>query len=136
MRVESWNPNLMDETFENVAIERLVEAAEVVATSARQKLKGQIGQGVTTGISRPVYKKGAYKGRPWTKRDFGALLKSIRVTQKKTAHGTIIWKKRNVRVYCGNFLVYYARIFEFFKPFIRPALIQSISQIRSIIGVR
>ncbi len=119
----------MDETFENVAIERLVEAAEVVATHARQKCP------VGT-ISRPIYKKGRYAGQPWTARDAGQLKKSIRVVRKKTKSGKAFSRKRDVRVYAGHFLAYYASIVEFSKPFMRPALAQSIPEIKSIIGVK
>lgn len=129
MRVGAWNPNAMDETFENVAIERLVEAAEVVANHALQKCP------VGT-VSRPMYKTGPYAGQSWTARDAGQLRKSIRVVRKKTKSGRAFSKMREVRVYAGHFLAYYAPIVEFYKPFMRPALAQSISEIRSIIGAR
>ena len=130
MRVELWNPNVMDQTFENVAIERLVEAAEVVVTTARQKCP--VGS-----ITRPMYRKGPYAGQPWTARDAGALKKTIRVVRRKTESGKAFSKKRNVRVYAGNFLVYYASIVEFGgKQFLRPAFNQSVSQIKTIVGAR
>ncbi len=136
MRVENWNPNAMDETFENVAIDRLVAAAEVVKDATKRNFSGRIGSGKTTMISRPVYKTGPYAGQPWTKRDFGELGKSIRVVRQKTKSGKAFSKKRNVRVYAGHYLAYYARIFEYSKPFMRPALAQSISEIKSVLGVR
>jgi hypothetical protein len=130
MRVDNWNPNVMDQTFEDVAVERLVEAAEVVASNARSKCP------VGT-ISRPIYKRGPYAGQPWTARDAGALKKTIRVRQKLSKSGKPLARKRNVRVYAGNFLVYYASIVEHAgKQFLRPALSQSTSQIKSILGVR
>ncbi len=129
MRIEDWNPNAFDETFENVAIERLVEAAEVVATHARQKCP------VGT-ISRPMYKTGRYAGKAWTARDAGQLKKSIRVVRKKTKSGKAFSKKRSVRIYAGHFLAYYADIVEHSKPFMRPALAQSISEIKSIVGAK
>ncbi len=136
MRVENWNPNAMDETFENVAMDRLISAAYIVKDAAVRKLRGHIGSGKTTGISRPVYKKGPYKGQPWTARDFGQLLKSIRVVRKRTKSGKSLSSKRDVRIYAGHFLAYYARIFEYSKAFLRPALNESISEIKSILGVR
>lgn len=130
MRVENFNPNVMDETFENVAIERLVEAANVVAKAARQKCP------VGT-ISRPIYRTGPYAGQNWTARDAGQLKKSIRVVQKKSKSGKPLSRKRNVRIYGGNFLAYYAKIVEFNqRAFMRPALNGSISEIKSIIGVK
>ena len=127
MRVEAWNPNKMDETFENVAIDRLIAAAEVVARHARQKCP------VGT-ISRPMYKKGPYAGQPWTARDAGQLKRSIRVVRKKTKSGKAFSRKRDVRVYAGHYLAYYAQIVEFTRAFMRPALAQSLSEIKTIIG--
>jgi len=130
MRVENFNPNKFDETFESVAVERLVEAANVVAGSARQKCP------VGT-ISRPIYKTGPYAGQSWTARDAGQLKRSIRVTQRKSKSGKPLTKKKNVRVYAGHFLAYYAKIVEFGgKAFMRPALNSSISEIKQIIGAR
>jgi len=136
MRLESWNPSAFDQDFENVAIERLVKAANIVRATAKRKLSAKIGKGETTGISRPIYKTGRYAGQAWTKRDFGELMKSIRVTQKKSKYGKVLWKKRNVRVYVGNYLAYYADIFEFSKPFMRPALMESLPMIKTLIGVK
>ena len=129
MRLENWAPASMDETFENVAIERLVEAAEVVKIAAQQKCP------VGT-VSRPMYKRGKYANQPWTARDAGALRKSIRVVQKKTQGGVALSKKKNVRIYCGHFLAYYARIVEFYTPFMRPALLNSLAEIKQIIGAK
>lgn len=136
MRVEYWNPNAFDETFENVAMERLVEAANVIKLQARINLRQQIGKGKTTGISRPVYKKGHNANVAWTARNFGELIRSIRVVRKKTEAGRAFSKKRNVRVYAGHYLAYYADIFEFYRPFMKTALIQSLSEVKSIIGVK
>ena len=129
MRVENWNPNVMDQEFENVAIERLVEAAEVVAKTAERKCP----EGT---ISRPMYKSGPYAGQDWTARDAGQLKKSVRVVRKKTKSGKAFSRKRNVRVYAGTKKAYYASIVEYSKPFMRPALAQSIAEIRNILGVR
>jgi hypothetical protein len=129
MRIENWNPNAYDETFEKIAIERLIEAAEVVADTARSKCP----EGT---VSRPIAKRGMYAGQPWTSRDGGRLKKSIRVVQKKSKSGKPLSAKRNVRVYAGHYLAYYAQIVEFFRPYLRPALTQSISQVKTILGVR
>jgi hypothetical protein len=65
------------------------------------------------------------------------LKKSIRVVQRKSKSGKPLTKKKNVRVYGGNYLAYYAKIVEFNqRAFLRPALNGSISEIRSIIGVK
>ena len=136
MRVESWNPNIADQTFENVAVSRLLSAAYVVKDATVRKLRSRIGEGKTTGISRPVYKTGKYANQPWTARDFGQLLRSVRVTKKETKTGKALWRKRNVRIYAGNYLAYYADIFEFSKPFMRPALASSLSEVKEIIGAK
>jgi len=129
MRVENFNPNQFDETFENIAVDRLVEAAEVVANAARQKCP------VGT-VSRPMYKKGHYAGKAWTSRDAGRLKKSIRVVRLKTKSGKAFSKKRNVRIYAGHYLAYYAAIVEFSKPFMRPALASTLSEVKIIIGAK
>jgi len=129
MRVESWNPNKADQEFEKVAIERLVEAAGVVANAARRRCP------VGT-ISRPMYKTGPYAGQPWTARDAGQLKKSIRVSRKKTASGKAFSKRRNVLVIAGHFLAYYASIVEHSKAFMRPALEETVSEVKQIIGAK
>jgi len=127
MRVENFNPNRFDQEFENIAIERLVEAAEVVADAVRKRCP------VGT-ISRPMYKTGAHAGKYWTARDAGQLKKTVRVTRKKTKSGKAFSKKRNVRVYAGTKLAYYAKIVEFSKPFMRPAFNASMQEVKNIIG--
>lgn len=129
MRVENWNPNVADQAFEGVAIERLVKAAHVVADAARARCP------VGT-VSRPIYKRGPYAGQAWTARDAGQLKRSIRITQKHSKSGKPLMRKRNVRVYAGTFLAYYSSIVEHSKPFMRPALAASLGQIKSIIGAR
>ena len=129
MHVEAWNPNRMDATFENVAVERLVKAARIVKAAARRRCP------VGT-ISRPMYRTGNYKGQPWTARDAGRLRKSIRVVRKKTPTGKAFSKKKNVRVYCGHYLAYYAAIVEHSKPFMRPAIEESIPMVKTLIGAK
>ena len=126
----------MDATFEGIAVERLVKAAKVVRAAAKRRLSGQIGRGATTGISRPVYRSGDYAGAFWTARDFGEMLKSVRVVRQKTKSGKALSKKRNVRVYVGHKKAFYANIFEFYRPFIRPAFEESIPAIKTLLGVK
>ncbi|MFH2076952.1 MAG: HK97 gp10 family phage protein [Pseudomonadota bacterium] len=129
MRVELWNPNVMDQSFEDVAIERLVKAAEILADNTRKKCP-------TGTVTRPMYRRGPYAGKAWTKRDAGQLKRSIRVVQKKTKSGKALSRKRNVRVYVGHYLAYYARIVEYSRPFLRPAVVQSIGAMKDAIGAR
>jgi len=136
MRLENFNPNRYDQSFEDVAVERLVKAANIIRAATKRKLSAKIGKGETTGISRPIYKTGSYAGQPWTKRDFGELMKSIRVTQKKSKYGKPLWRKRNVRVYAGHYLAYYADIFEYSEPFMRPAFAESEPMIATLLGVK
>lgn len=119
MRVSNWRPEAYDKEFISASMDRLRKAAEVIATKARSKCP------VGT-ISRPIYKRGPYAGKSWTARDAGALKKTIRVVEKNGV--------RNIRVYAGNFNVYYASIVEFAgKKFLRPALNESKEEIRSIL---
>jgi hypothetical protein len=136
MRILNWNPNVMDQTFEDVAIERIVEACEVVRRNAVRNLIHQIGKGETTGIDRPPYKTGKYAGAKWTGREFGTLLRSSRVVQKKTKTGKPLHRRRDVRIIIGTYMAWYALIFEYYRPYMRPALDQSIPAMKNIIGVR
>jgi len=126
MRVSNWNPEKYDGEFANAAMDRLRKAAEVIAAKARAKCP------VGT-VSRPIYKKGPYAGQPWTARDAGALKKTIRVVEKKDK-GTAIMENKNIRIYAGNYLVYYASIVEHAgKAFMRPALNASKDEVRKIL---
>jgi hypothetical protein len=136
MYFKYWNPNKFDQDFENLAVERLVECGEVVAEKTRKNLKAIIGTGKKTGFSRPVYKTGKYAGAKWTSREAGRLMKSIRVTQKKSKHGKLLWRKRNIRVYIGHFTAYYGLILEFKTPYLRSAFYNSQPEMKSILGVR
>lgn len=129
VRIENWNPNVADQEFEDVAVGRLVEAAEVVASVVRRKCP------VGT-VSRPMYKTGPYAGAPWTARDAGQLKRSIRVVRKKTKSGKALSKKRNVRVYAGTELAYYASIVEHSRPFMRTGFESVMPQVKDIVGVR
>jgi len=128
MRVELWRPDRYDALFERAALDRLMEAAEAVAAEARARCP------VGT-VSYPIYKSGPYAGRSWTARDAGALRKTIRVRQKLSKTGKPLKRKSDVRVYAGNYNVYYARIVEFAgKTFLRPALWNMRAKIKQILG--
>jgi hypothetical protein len=127
MRVSNWKPEAFDGEFMDASMDRLKKAAEVIADKARQYCP------VGT-VSRPIYKRGPYAGQPWTARDAGALKKTIRVVEKHDQKGAPIAKGRNIRVYAGNYLAYYARIVEFAgKRFMRPALNASRGEIKNIL---
>jgi len=128
MKAVSWNPNKYDQTFEDIAIGRLVEAAEIV----RDKAKSRCPVGT---ISRPMYKTGPYAGQPWTSRDAGRLKASIRITRKRTKTGRLS-RKKNVRVYAGHTTAFYANIVEHYTPFLNPAFVSSYSEIKSIVGAK
>lgn len=119
----------MDETFENVAMDRLLTAAKVVANAVSRRCP------VGT-VSRPMYRTGPYAGQAWTARDAGALKKSIRVVQKRGKTGKPLTARRNVRVYAGHYLAYYAKIVEFSRPFMRPAFEEMKPYIKEIVGAR
>lgn len=57
MRISNWNPQAFDGEFMNASMDRLRDAAEVIASKARSKCP------VGT-ISRPIYKTGKYAGQP------------------------------------------------------------------------
>ena len=114
MRVESFNPNRFDQTFEDVAVERLIEAAEVVAKAARRRCKVETGE----------------------------LRNSIRITRKMTKSGRAFSKKKSARIYAGSKDAFYATAVEYGTsraaphPFMRPALEESMSEVKEILGVK
>lgn len=107
MRIESWNPNKFDETFENIAMDILVRAGEIIAEKAKKHINPKLN------LSRPVYKKGNYRDLPWTSRDAGRLKRSIRVVRKKIKGGKAFSRRRNVRVIAGHYTAYYPYWVEF-----------------------
>jgi hypothetical protein len=135
MRVSNWNPQRYDGEFRNASMERLKAAAEVVA----QKTKLNIMSYVRWAISHPPYKTGKYANEPWTAREAGAMLKSVRVVTKHEKYSTLLLKINNVRVYVGNYMVWYAAAFEFAKTakrghsVLRTALRASESEVRNIL---
>ena len=129
VRITDWNPNKMDATFENVALDRLIKAAEVI----KNKVKSKTPVGT---ISHPMYRTGKYAGQPWTARDAGQLKKSVRVVRKKTKSGKALSRKRNIRVYVGNYLAYYANIVEFDTPFMSIGFESALGEVKEIIGVK
>jgi len=136
MRVGYWNPNKMDAVFENIAVERLVKGAKIIRAATKKELAKQIGRGKTTGISHPAYRSGKYAGVNWTSRDFGRMMDSVRVVRKRTKVRKALSKRRSVRVYSGHYTAFYAGIFEYYRPFMRPAFERSIPAVRTIVGVK
>jgi hypothetical protein len=127
MRVENWNPNLYDEQIFDVSAEVMDKAAQAVAREAQRLCP------VGT-VSRPIYKTGPFAGKAWTARDAGQLKRSIRVVRKTNKYGKAIYKKRDVRVYAGNYLAYYASIVEFNgKQFLRPAVFAAHDEMMGIV---
>lgn len=127
MRVSNWHPEKYDKEIAGSAMDRLRAAAQVVAREAR-------GRCPTGSISRPMYKSGPYANQPWTARDAGSLKRTIRVVEKKgPEEGAMLFESRNVRVYAGTYIVYYASIVEHTRPFLRPALEASKGAIAGII---
>lgn len=136
MRIANWNPGVLGE-MKGIAYDRLVRAAFVVKDRVAPKLRSEIGTGKTTGISRPVYKRGPYAGQRWTGREFGRLLKSVRVVEKYNAQsekGRMTSDFQNVRVYAGNYFAYYADIFEATNPFMKPAFYSALPEVKNIMG--
>jgi len=126
-RVSNWRPQKFDKEFLNASMDRLVKAAHIVKDNA--EVLCPVGT-----VSRPMYKRGPYAGKDWTKRDAGQLKKSIRVSEKYGARNDPINEPRNVRIYAGTRRAYYAQIVEYaVKKFLRPALNKSKSKVRSIL---
>ena len=135
MRVSNWNIERFDGEIIGASMDRLRKAADVVKVAAIQNLFKEMGKGKTTGISHGPYKTGDYAGEPWTARHYGSLLKTIRVTEKWEVGAlvAVFGEEKNVRVYAGNYLVWWAKIFEYYRPYLRPALNKSKARIRQIL---
>jgi len=122
MRVSNWNPQKFDGEIMTAAMDRLENAAKVVADAARSRVR------VGT-----IARTGKPNGKEWKDRQPGTLKKSIRVVRLKDD------KRRNVRVYAGNYQAFYARFVEYgtaktkAKPFLRPALNASKAAIQGIL---
>jgi len=118
MRVQNWHPELASDEITKKAMNRLQKGGELIASRARQKVP--IGKDVPAG-----------KGK-WSKREAGALKKSIKVVRLKDD------PKLNVRIYAGSREVFYARFVEYgtvkmsARPFLRPALNESKAQVKGI----
>jgi hypothetical protein len=140
MRIE-WNPNTVNQRVEHIAVERLADAAKILKKSMKRHLSGQFNIGWNNPkhrrfkVSRPVYKSGDYAGANWTSRDVGRLMNSVRVVRKLTPVTKALSKKRNVQVKVGHYTAFYADIFEFYLPFARPAVAESIPKMKSALGV-
>ncbi len=135
VRVSNWNPQRYDDEIIGASMGRLRKAAEVIKNNAVTILRSKIGRGQTTGIRRGAYKTGQYAGQPWTAREPGSLEKTLRVVEKhdSAAELAVFGKERNVRVYAGNYEVYWAKLFEFYQPYLRPAVNKSKARIREIL---
>lgn len=133
MKVVKWDWTAADKMVTKASIDRIKKAAEVIADAARGKCP------VGT-VSKPITRKGAYAGQAWTARDAGQLKRSIRVVQRddekqgvSLAQFSSLGNYGNVRVYAGHYLAYYARIVEYFKPYLRPALESTQGEVKNIV---
>ncbi len=135
VRVSNWNVQKWDGELINASMGRLTKSAEVIKKNAVTILRSKIGKGATSGIRHGPYKTGQYAGQPWTAREPGSLEKTLRVVEKhkEGAVTAVFGKTRNVRVYAGNRIVYWAKIFEFYQPYLRPAVNKSKARIREIL---
>jgi len=114
-----WDSEKIRQAVMKEHLVNLESVGNLIAKKAKAKCK----VGTT---SRPMYKTGRYAGQEWTKRDAGALKKTIRAVMKKG--------KKDVWIIAGNKTTYYARIVEFYTPFMRPALNSSKAAAKRILG--
>jgi len=146
MRKKNWNPQKYDGELMDASMARLKKCANVVKDKAKSNLLRQMGRGwgspkkhkfnITRGVYKMAYSKGKYHntGANWTARTAGSLIKTIRVTEQHERFNTnLVGEFRNVRIYAGNYLVMYAKIFEYYRPYMRTALNASKPKIRQIL---
>jgi hypothetical protein len=134
MRVQGWKPDVIKDLIEDATAAQFDEAADVVAAEVRRRCP------VGT-VRRPMYRRGPYKGQFWTARDGGELKRSVRVvrsTKTKAARreGGLVFQAGDVRVYIGHAKAFYARIVEYYTPFVRPALDAVLPRVKSILGAK
>ena len=137
MRVENWNIEKFNKTLVGDIQKRFDNAAEAVARETRRQLNPK------KSISRPPYKKGPYKGEPWTARYPGMLKKSIRTVKARQGtfvkgtsgdEGYAFAEFKNVRVYAGHYLAYYVWAYnQLFDPFITRARENTKAEVKRII---
>jgi len=126
MRVQNWGFSEIDGLVADASDAKLLEAAEVVAKEVRRLCP------VGT-VSHPIYRRGKYANQNWTSRDAGRLKKSIRVVKNKQI-GRRIYKKRDIRIYAGHYMAWYASAVEFYTPFVRPGIVAAMPEIRRILS--
>jgi hypothetical protein len=126
MRVKDWGFSEIDGLVADASDAKLVEAAEVLAKEVRRLCP------VGT-ITHPIYRRGKFANQKWTSRDAGRLKKSIRVTRKREP-GRLLFKKRDVRVYAGHYMAWYASVVEFYTPFVRPGITAAMPEMRRILS--
>ena len=120
MRVANWNWQKANEMVMRGSLKRARKAAGIVANRVRQNCP------VGT-ILRPMYRTGPHAGQAWTARDAGRLKKSVRIVERREDKFGVAFTSFGimhgiVRVYAGTYLAYYARIVEYSRPFMRPAV--------------
>lgn len=130
-RVASWNPAMYDEVFANLSMDLLREGAQIIAANVRVRCPVHEPEGV-------MYRRGTVQ-RPWLARTGGTLKKSIRVVEKYELRGsTKIFEDRNIRVYAGHYMAYYAPIVEKTHPtkslWMRQGFAASIPTIKNLIN--
>lgn len=127
MRVVNWSWKEADEMVIKATRARQLKAANVLAEEVRRRCP------VGT-VSRPMYQRGRFAGQPWTKHDAGTLKKSVRVTERDDEkYGFKLAQYGEVRVYVGHYMAWYARIVEYFKPFMRPSVAATMSKVKDIL---
>ena len=127
MRVVNWNWKEADEMVAKETRKRQLKAANVLADEVRRRCPAGT-------ESRPIAKRGVYAGQPWTSRDVGRLKKSVRVVERnEDKYGFKLAPYGEVRVYVGHYMAWYAAIVEYYKPFMRPSINKTMSQIKNIL---
>ena len=126
MKVIYWNHGI-DESIIRAAQGRLLAAGNVLADEVRSKLQSV----APSPKSRPAYKTGKDAGKPWTAREAGALLKTVRVVEPRTGPKTNVW------VIVGSYKAYYAKIFEYAKlngrQFFRPSIRKARGRMKAVL---
>jgi hypothetical protein len=130
-KIIRWNTEAFEKECVGVTMDLLEVAAKLVVLDAKNILQSKGNKG----FRRPPYKKGAGAGQPWTARNQGAMIKTIRAVRK---HGD---PNRNIWIMAGNKVTWWAIQLEYgrgawkgeAKPFLRPAMANAPRHIKSVL---
>ena len=126
-----WDDSAFQAECVKVTMDLLEQAAWKIVRDAKNKLTSYGNKG----FHRPPYKTGDAAGQPWTARQQGAMVKTIRAVRKRGDD------RRNIWIMAGNKETWWAIQLEYGrgawkggrKSFMRPAMANAPRHIRDVL---